>query len=180
MRPLSEIMSVQEPAPSIPEPPTITTFPPSEESPHDELPTPIPITITPASPGVLPPQYNGDVNSAQFEKPTPLEKRSNSLDEKTDISRGQKVKQVLKTRVHKGQATFNTISKKIGHGVGRRASLNLKRNVSTPGTVQQNQSLPVTVLIASQTSTLSSAMLRPRLPQYIYDDIRVFRLHNKI
>ena len=134
-RPLSEIMSVQEPPPPIPEPTiTVETYPPADDHPHEELPTPIPITITPASPGVIPPPSTVNGIDGQLASPAPPERRSNSLDEKAaDLSRGKKVKQVLKTRVHKGQATFNHISKKIGHGVGRRASLNLKRNVSTPG-----------------------------------------------
>ncbi|KAH8105236.1 hypothetical protein BXZ70DRAFT_919975 [Cristinia sonorae] len=134
-RPLSEIMSVQEPPPSVVEPVgTGEAFSAAEGSQLEDLPTPIPITITPASPGVVPPHSNGDMlGDGQFTNPTPLERRSNSLDEKAgDISRGQKVKQVLKTRVHKGQATFSTISKKIGHGVGRRSSLNIKRTASTP------------------------------------------------
>ncbi|TCD70384.1 hypothetical protein EIP91_003737 [Steccherinum ochraceum] len=136
-RPLSDIASVQEPPPIINEPPTsVEALSDAEHHPHEDLPTPIPITITPASPGILPPQFNGASTDGQLGQPPPLERRSNSLDEKSgDISRGKKVKQVLKTRVHKGQATFSTISKKIGHGVGgvgRRSSLNLKRNVSTP------------------------------------------------
>ncbi|EMD35752.1 hypothetical protein CERSUDRAFT_115699 [Gelatoporia subvermispora B] len=79
-------------------------------------PTPIPITVTPASPdeGVH-------------------EKRSSSFeDNKTDISRGKKVKEVLRNRVHKGQERITTISKKIGHNVARQRSTHLKRSASAP------------------------------------------------
>ncbi|KAI0694071.1 hypothetical protein BC835DRAFT_1487974 [Cytidiella melzeri] len=95
---------------------------------HSTIPTPIPITITPATPGI--PNFdNGESSSRE----TIGEKRCASLDEKDrDTSRGKKVRDVLKSGVHKGQARMVTISKKIGHGVGRSASLNLKRTNSAP------------------------------------------------
>ncbi len=98
------------------------------------IPTPIPITITPASPGLSQEDYGGP---ASISSATPEfgEKRSTSLDEKDrDTSRGKKVRDALKSGVHKGQARVVTISKKIGHGVGRSTSLNLKRTNSAPGT----------------------------------------------
>ncbi|THH27713.1 hypothetical protein EUX98_g6477 [Antrodiella citrinella] len=127
-RPLSEIMSIQESLHR-----STDIFTSAQEHPHEDLPTPIPITITPASPGIIQPHFSSVGADDKVNTPSPTERRSNSLDEKAgDISRGKKVKQVLKTRVHKGQATFSTISKKIGHGVGRRASVSLKRTASTP------------------------------------------------
>ncbi|CCM03055.1 uncharacterized protein FIBRA_05174 [Fibroporia radiculosa] len=96
----------------------------------DEMPTPstpIPIMITPASPGVNSPEYvDGEETSN--------EKRSSSFegDHNRDISRGKKVKEVLKSRVHKSQAGITRISKKIGHNVGRHGGMNLKRTNSTP------------------------------------------------
>ena len=95
-------------------------------------PTPIPITITPATPGISGSSSQTAQSSSSFD--TFEEKRSTSLDEKDrDISRGKKVKEVLKSGVHKSQARITTISKKIGHGVGRHGSLNLKRTISAPG-----------------------------------------------
>ncbi|KAI0072606.1 hypothetical protein K474DRAFT_1711463 [Panus rudis PR-1116 ss-1] len=105
-----------------------------EKTPQPEMPTPIPITVTPASPGVLTPDFSQDPSFQDRLNGNSLEKRSNSLDEKDrDVSRGKKVKDALKTGVHKGQARISTISKKIGHGVGRRNSLSLKRSTSAPG-----------------------------------------------
>jgi hypothetical protein len=98
------------------------------------MPTPIPITITPATPGLSneDPSELPNIPSPTYEPSG--EKRSASLDEKDrDTSRGKKVRDVLKSGVHKGQARMVTISKKIGHGVGRSASLNLKRTNSAPG-----------------------------------------------
>ncbi|KAI0795798.1 hypothetical protein C8Q75DRAFT_802874 [Abortiporus biennis] len=140
-RPLSEIASIQEPAPS--NAIRIETSETQNQNGNgnlDVLPTPIPITVTPASPGILTPTFqspessalgvelNGSVNSSH-------EKRSTSLDEKdreVSAKGKKKVKEALKTSVHKGQARISTISKKIGHGVGRRGSLSLKRTSSTP------------------------------------------------
>lgn len=135
-RPLSEIASVQEPVQGDVSPQgsnhiSTSCFP-------AELPIPIPITITPATPALVSPQINVPDMPVTSYLSNGHEhsggKRSTSLDEKDrDISRGQKVKQVLKTRVHQGQARISTISKKIGHGVGRRGSLSLKRTNSAPG-----------------------------------------------
>ncbi|OCH91549.1 hypothetical protein OBBRIDRAFT_752951 [Obba rivulosa] len=95
----------------------------SHQSNHDAFadhipmpPIPIPITVTPATPDEM-----------------MHEKRSSSFeDNKTDISRGKKVKEVLKSRVHKGQERITTISKKIGHNVARQRSTHLKRSASAP------------------------------------------------
>lgn len=102
-----------------------------EDVPGDLMP--IPITVTPATPGVTLEEGStaqlGGAGEANGEK-----RSSASLDEKDrDVSRGKKVAAVLKNRVHKGQARITTISKKIGHGVGRHGSLNLKRTTSAPG-----------------------------------------------
>ncbi|KAI0084572.1 hypothetical protein BDY19DRAFT_898280 [Irpex rosettiformis] len=97
------------------------------------VPTPIPITVTPATPGVSQEDYRASSPISSPINGTNGEKRSTSLDEKDrDASRGKKVRNVLKSGVHKGQARMVTISKKIGHGVGRSASLNLKRINSAP------------------------------------------------
>ncbi len=103
----------------------------------DVMLTAIPIKVTPATPGVSTSEFGLD-------SPTTIrqhdgingEKRSSSFDEKDrDISRGKKVREVLKNRVHKGQVRITTISKKIGHGVGRHGSLSLKRTTSAPGNI---------------------------------------------
>lgn len=122
------------------------------ESQQTEMPTPIPITVTPASPGLNGPDFPQSI-SLQDQFPLPMEngnseKRSTSLDEKDrDVSRGKKVKDALKTVSHKGQARIHTISKKIGHGVGRRPSLNLKRTSSAPGKINPWYSLCICVLM---------------------------------
>ncbi|GLB40656.1 putative tetratricopeptide repeat [Lyophyllum shimeji] len=78
-------------------------------------PMPIPITISPATPdSELPPQARG--------------KRSSSTD--GDTSKSKKVQQMLRNRVHKGQARITTMTRKIGSGVVRTGSL--KRSLSTP------------------------------------------------
>ena len=98
------------------------------------IPTPIPITITPASPGLSQEDYGASAPASSTPNATNGEKRSTSLDEKDrDTSGGKKVRDVLKSGVHKGQARMVTISKKIGHGVGRSAGLSLKRTISAPG-----------------------------------------------
>jgi hypothetical protein len=96
---------------------------------------PIPITITPATPAITTEDGMTPRNSVSYlNSDLNGEKRSSSLDEKDrDVSRGKKVREVLKDRVHKGQVRITTISKKIGHGVGRHSSLNLKRTASSPG-----------------------------------------------
>lgn len=104
------------------------------ESPPAEVVAPIPITITPATPAVTSEDVTPRSSTVQAQGDVNGEKRSMSLDEKDrDISRGKKVREVLKDRVHKGQARITTISKKIGHNVGRHSSLNLKRTLSAPG-----------------------------------------------
>ena len=47
-------------------------------------------------------------------------------------TKGKRVQQMLKNRVHKQQARINTISKKIGHGVSRSSS-SIHRSNSVPG-----------------------------------------------
>ncbi|GJE95955.1 tetratricopeptide repeat protein [Phanerochaete sordida] len=99
-------------------------LPPDDSS--GELAPPVGITITPATPAAA----SEDAVQSILDG---AEKRSGSLDEKDrDVSRGKKVREVLKSGVHKGQARITTISKKIGHGVGRHGSLSLKRTTSAP------------------------------------------------
>ena len=131
------MVSMQLPPPTVLVPQSVDETNTIHESQTTELPTPIPITVTPASPGINGPDFPQTV-SLQDQLSSPLEngsseKRSTSLDEKDrDVSRGKKVKDALKTVSHKGQARIHTISKKIGHGVGRRPSLTLKRTSSAP------------------------------------------------
>ncbi|KAF9467554.1 hypothetical protein BDZ94DRAFT_1155674 [Collybia nuda] len=102
----------------------------SEKMPRNDLqPIPIPITISPATPDdEVPPRRS---SSEKNEKKTPgglRVKRSSSIDR--DTSKSKKVQQMLKNRVHKGQARITTISRKIGSGVVRNGSL--KRSNSAP------------------------------------------------
>jgi hypothetical protein len=85
---------------------------------HEEPQGPPPITVTPATP---------DASS----HPVTGEKRSTSIDQ--DSSKGKKVQQMLKNRVHKSQARISTISRKIGHGMARNSSASLRRTTSAPG-----------------------------------------------
>jgi len=87
----------------------------------EETKEPPPILVTPASPATpdMP-----DINSG--------EKRSTSIDQ--DGSKGKKVQQMLKNRVHKSQARISTISRKIGHGMVKNSSVvSLRRTTSAPG-----------------------------------------------
>ncbi|KIP07862.1 hypothetical protein PHLGIDRAFT_70390 [Phlebiopsis gigantea 11061_1 CR5-6] len=98
-----------------------------------EMQASIPITITPATPAATPHDATPQASTVQVHVEMSGEKRSVSLDEKDrDISRGKKVREVFKNQVHKNQARITTISKKIGHGVGRHSSINLKRMASAP------------------------------------------------
>ena len=94
----------------------------AEPSPNQSLSQvqPPPITVTPATPAEPDRKFHL----------SPLLKRS-SMDR--DGSTGKKVQQMLKNRVHKGQAKISTISRKIGHGVVRNG--HLKRASSAPGKV---------------------------------------------
>lgn len=104
----------------------------------DQIPTPlapIPITVTPASPGLPSAMYSNE--SSLTERPrtredTITEKRSSFEYHSREISRGKKVREVLKNRVHKGQERITTISKIIGHNVGRHGGVHLKRFNSAP------------------------------------------------
>lgn len=98
-----------------------TDIPGSMEPALDQSPRrvqPPPITVTPATPAE--PEHKSPLS--------PLLKRSST---DRDSSTGKKVQQMLKNRVHKGQAKISTISRKIGHGVVRNG--NLKRANSAPG-----------------------------------------------
>ncbi|KAI0052228.1 TPR-like protein [Auriscalpium vulgare] len=101
---------------------------------HDDQypPTPVPITLTPATPALRSDDsvaQNGLVGSGGVTSPR------GSLDDGTKEKEkaGKKVQKMLKSRVHKGQQRITTIGKKLGQGVGRHnGSLNLRRITSTP------------------------------------------------
>ncbi|EPQ53258.1 hypothetical protein GLOTRDRAFT_140119 [Gloeophyllum trabeum ATCC 11539] len=94
------------------------------KSSETERPSPISINVEPATP-VVP--SNGFPSGEDGLS----EKRSTSLEK--DRDGGKKVQQMLKSRVHKGQARISTISKKIGHGVTRNGVVNhLRRTNSAP------------------------------------------------
>lgn len=78
---------------------------------------PPPITVTPATPAE--PDF------------LTSDKRSMSIDRES--STGKKVQQMLKSRVHKSQRRISTISKKIGHGMGKNGNASLRRATSAPG-----------------------------------------------
>ncbi|KAG2136578.1 uncharacterized protein EDB93DRAFT_1168404 [Suillus bovinus] len=83
-----------------------------------ELP---PITVTPATPA----EPHRHFPLSMDEKDSLKGTRSSSAD-----GTGRKVQQMLKARVHKGQAKISTISRKLGNGVVRNG--NLKRMNSAP------------------------------------------------
>ncbi len=116
-----------------------TAFPPVEEQPeptNGSLNGPsMAITVTPASPMVQSPaqsrdQLNGDRRTSKDTGSS--EKQRLSVD--TNRGKGKKVREVFISGVHKGRARVTTISKKIGHNVGRHNSTHLKRSRSAPGT----------------------------------------------
>ena len=94
----------------------------AEPSPNQSLSQvqPPPITVTPATPAEPDRKFHL----------SPLLKCS-SMDR--DGSTGKKVQQMLKNRVHKGQAKISTISRKIGQSVVRNG--HLKCASSAPGKV---------------------------------------------
>ena len=97
----SEMVSMQLPPPTVLVPQSVDETNTIHESQTTELPTPIPITVTPASLGINGPDFP-QTASLQDQLSSPLEngsseKRSTSLDEKDrDVSRGKKVKDALK------------------------------------------------------------------------------------
>lgn len=99
----------------------------AEDAHAGDPPTPIPITVTPASPAApnMPKENSDGSDDMSNEKHT--------LSPEDGMSRGKKVREVLKNRVHKGQAGITRISKKIGHNVGKHGSLHMKRTHSAPG-----------------------------------------------
>ncbi|TFK94482.1 hypothetical protein K466DRAFT_476349 [Polyporus arcularius HHB13444] len=114
-----------------------TAFPPVEEQPeptNGSLNGPsMAITVTPASPMVQSPaqsrdQLNGDRRTSKDTGSS--EKQRLSVD--TNRGKGKKVREVFISGVHKGRARVTTISKKIGHNVGRHNSTHLKRSRSAP------------------------------------------------
>jgi hypothetical protein len=100
----------------------------------EETQEPPPIFVTPASPAT---PDTPDINSG--------EKRSTSIDQ--DSSKGKKVQQMLKNRVHKSQARISTISRKIGHGMVKNSSVvSLRRTTSAPGQLSLFLTLPYSAL----------------------------------
>ncbi|TFY57861.1 hypothetical protein EVJ58_g6765 [Rhodofomes roseus] len=92
--------------------------------------TPIPITITPASPGIPPSSTDGHTVTEDGT----YERRSSSFDDPNrDMSRGKKVREAVKRNVHKGQAGITKNLKKIGHNVGKHGGTHPKRSNSAPG-----------------------------------------------
>lgn len=85
-----------------------------------EILEPIPITVTPAS-------LHNEAPQGQIGKRGSTKRLSSSFDR--DTSKGKKVQQMLKHRVHQGRARVSTISRKIGNKTG-----SLKKANSTPGT----------------------------------------------
>ncbi|KDQ52478.1 hypothetical protein JAAARDRAFT_40076 [Jaapia argillacea MUCL 33604] len=119
------------------------------------MPVPITLVISPATPTIHTPIEGLPISSDPSPLPTrsnSYEKKSNSFDRKSgsaakrsnsfekekdkdkekDSSAGKKMQQMLKNRVHKGQARISTISKKIGHGVARGSVGQLRRTNSAP------------------------------------------------
>ncbi|KAI0665604.1 hypothetical protein C8Q78DRAFT_1178413 [Trametes maxima] len=114
-------------------------FPPVEEQPEPasttDLVAPIPITVTPASPGVHSPAFSQDQltrTSLSGREDASGEKRLSVEDGHTNRGKGKKVREVFISGVHKGRARVTTISKKIGHNVGRHNGGHLKRSNSAP------------------------------------------------
>ncbi|THH16080.1 hypothetical protein EW146_g4495 [Bondarzewia mesenterica] len=96
-------------------------------------PTPVPIMLTPPTPG----HVDDSGNSLQSEVPVRLSFDSGGKEKDTA---GKKVQKMLKSRVHKGQQRITTFGKRIGHGVGRSNSLSLRRSTSTPGNIYSSNS----------------------------------------
>lgn len=116
---------------------TSATFPPVQEQPEPasrtSLDVPIPITVTPASPMAHSPAFSQDQltrTSMNGKEESSGEKR---LSVDTNRGKGKKVREVFISGVHKGRARVTTISKKIGHNVGRHNGMHLKRSNSAPG-----------------------------------------------
>ncbi|KAF9240835.1 hypothetical protein BU15DRAFT_87417 [Melanogaster broomeanus] len=108
-----------EPKAQLPGGPEPTPAQPTGTTPH-----PPPITVTPATPADPDHRFLASADSREKIK------RSFSMDR--DSSTGKKMQQMLKNRVHKGQATISTISRKIGHGVVKNGSLHVRRTNSAP------------------------------------------------
>ena len=115
-----------------------TQFPAVEEQPEPSLSLAadsIPIMVTPASPMGPSPAYsqdhlNGDPRASQ---PRISGEKQRLSVETARGKPGKKVREVFISGVHKSRARVTTISKKIGHNVGRHNSMHLKRSRSAPG-----------------------------------------------
>ncbi|OSC98625.1 hypothetical protein PYCCODRAFT_1396824 [Trametes coccinea BRFM310] len=118
---------------------TSALFPPVEEQPEQgsraSLEPPIPITVTPASPLGNSPAYSQDQLSRaglNGKEEVNGEKRLSVEDGHANRGKGKKVREVFISGVHKGRARVTTISKKIGHNVGRHNGMHLRRSNSAP------------------------------------------------
>lgn len=115
-------------------------FPAVEEQPEPTSTTTLdapPITVTPASPLPQTAFSQDQVNrtSLNGKEEGSGEKRLSVDDGQTNRGKGKKVREVFISGVHKGRARVTTISRKIGHNVGRHNGVHIKRSNSAPGTL---------------------------------------------
>ncbi|TDL20474.1 hypothetical protein BD410DRAFT_790991 [Rickenella mellea] len=113
-----------------------------ESTTHLAIPAGIAINYTPPTPDAQSEKPRLEANSTKSKgnssKKDRQDRRSHSQSPERERDReksttGKKVQRMLKDRVHKSQARFNTISKKIGHGVVRGgSSVVLHRSNSAP------------------------------------------------
>ena len=116
--------------------------PPSVEPPSEHPSEPLrPITLQPLNlnrkelPNMIDGATDIPINLVP-PSPSPSAKSSFIMNEKSEgqeNNKGKKVQQILKDRVHKGQAHIHTISRKIGGKHG----LRIKRSASMPGMSNQ-------------------------------------------
>ncbi|RPD58162.1 hypothetical protein L227DRAFT_594388 [Lentinus tigrinus ALCF2SS1-6] len=109
-----------------------TLFPPVEELPeptNGTLEHPPPMLQSPA---YSQDQLNGDHRNSKDTGSSEKDKEKQRLSVDTNRGKGKKVREVFISGVHKGRARVTTISKKIGHNVGRHNSMHLKRSRSAP------------------------------------------------
>lgn len=136
------------------------------ESNTTDVESPIPITISPASPA---PDARFDDQSIDQQEKKPQNghrKRSASIDR--DTSKSKKVQQMLKNRVHQGQAKFTAVSRKIGHGVVRNGPL--RRSNSTPGayvTCSHETIIQVATKISMPSSDKQHTKPHPYIPENV-------------
>lgn len=151
LKPASMTSSMEKRASGVPNPAGRSSayFPPVEEQPEPSqtpsLNVPIPITVTPASPSAQSPAFSQDQLSRPSLNGTLKDEGFGEKRLSTDDGhrgKGKKVREVFISGVHKSRARVTTISKKIGHNVGRHnhhANGRMKRSNSAPGTSLCNQ-----------------------------------------